>query len=180
MSEETPLKENELPRPATVSVPPEIPPAAPATRAITMADIQPDADGKIDWWKPSFADVWKYLPWRFAWALIVLAALAVGTLALMAFGYFGGLFRLVIEMWWQLAGLLLAIVAAGAAVAKKTIYQSRTTPFCIHCGYGLEGLADHYRCPECGRPYSYALIEDYRRDPTWFVLRWKRLKGWVK
>ena len=51
---------------------------------------------------------------------------------------------------------------------RKAIHSLAQEPFCIHCGYDLTGLPDHHTCPECGRPYTFATINEYRRDPHWF------------
>jgi hypothetical protein len=147
-----------------------------ARRLATLADIEPDGDGKIDWWKPGWGDVWKHLPWTYGWAAVVLVVLVGAFFALMFIGYVRDLFWSGLD-FWRMAGLLIAVLAAGSTVAIKKVLGKRTGPFCIHCGYALDGLPDHYNCPECGRPYSFALIEDYRRDPAWFILRWKKFKS---
>src|SRR5262249_31891301 len=51
--------------------------------------------------------------------------------------------------------------------------RARAEPFCIFCGYSLQGLPERYRCPECERAYTPEMIADYRRDPEWFRQRWK-------
>ncbi len=87
---------------------------------------------------------------------------------------------LVIVAWPFAAGWLakpaLLLIAAGISIGGyvlKRAVQARKEPFCIFCGYNLTGLPDAYRCPECGRPYTWAEIEEYRRDPQWFIERWK-------
>jgi len=73
------------------------------------------------------------------------------------------------------AKLLVFVVAVALSLAGYVIRRAanvRREPFCIHCGYNLTGLPDHYRCPECGRPYSWRVIAEYRRDPQWFIERW--------
>jgi hypothetical protein len=95
--------------------------------------------------------------------LVVLTALALMV------GHFAAIW------WW---GFKLWTVVIGAAIglagrALKLAMKTRREPFCIHCGYSLRGLPDHHICPECGRPFSFELIEEYRQDPVWFVERWK-------
>ena len=51
-----------------------------------------------------------------------------------------------------------------AGYGLRRAAQARREPFCIFCGYNLTGLPDHYRCPECGRPYTWQMIEEYRAD----------------
>jgi hypothetical protein len=72
---------------------------------------------------------------------------------------------------------LLSLPIAWAAYAVASAVRARKDPFCIHCGYELTGLPDHHHCPECGLPYDWASIEEYRRDPKWFIYRWRELKN---
>jgi len=66
-----------------------------------------------------------------------------------------------------------AIAIALAGYVIRRAIQARKEPFCIFCGYNLTGLPDGHRCPECGRSISWAVIAEYRRDPQWFIERWK-------
>jgi hypothetical protein len=66
----------------------------------------------------------------------------------------------------SLPAILLGDLMRRAAAARKE-------PFCIHCGYELTGLPDRGRCPECGSGYTRELIDEYRRDPAWFIQRLK-------
>ena len=76
---------------------------------------------------------------------------------------------------WLLKPAILLIAAAisGVGYILNRAIRTRREPFCIYCGYNLTGLPDAYRCPECGRPYTWEEIEEYRRDPPWFIERWK-------
>jgi len=79
-------------------------------------------------------------------------------------------------LFWGGGKLLLLSVGGAigmAGTAIRAVVRQRKEPFCIHCGYTLLGLPDHHICPECGRPYSLRLIDEYRRDPHWFVQRYK-------
>jgi hypothetical protein len=69
--------------------------------------------------------------------------------------------------------LALAALAVWAWQLLNKGVRARTDLFCVHCGYSLEGLPDHHRCPECGRPYHFWVVEEYKRDPDWFIMRWK-------
>lgn len=77
-------------------------------------------------------------------------------------------------LWMGGAKLVMFAVAvsiSSAAYAIRRTVQGRRDAFCIHCGYSLRGLPDHHVCPECGRPFSLRLIDEYRRDPDWFIAR---------
>src|SRR5687767_7026782 len=127
--------------------------------------------GDVPWWTPSWRDTARHLGWR--WLLAVPAAvIGLLLLATLFTGY--ALFPL-----WLLGAKVVIILLAIPLVLllemwRKAIH-ARSDPFCIHCGYDLLGLPDHHRCPECGRNYSFALIEEYRRDPHWFKQRYKLL-----
>jgi hypothetical protein len=79
-------------------------------------------------------------------------------------------------LWWKLLVVAVALPLSAAVTAARRALQRRTEPFCIHCGYGLTGLPDGQRCPECGVVFSLAEIDDYRRDPHWYIQR-QRLKA---
>ena len=69
--------------------------------------------------------------------------------------------------------ILVALPTIAAMNAAAHAIRNRKEPFCIHCGYDLTGLPDNHICPECGRQFSHRLIEEYRRDPNWFIERYK-------
>lgn len=126
-------------------------------------------DGDVRWWKPTWRNAWRYLGWRwvlFLPALAVLCAMAAVVIEprLIQYVWFIG-FKLLIIL------LCLPFIAAGYAM--KSGVQARKEPFCIHCGYDLSGLPDNHRCPECGVPYDFKAIDEYRRDPDWFIQRYK-------
>lgn len=150
----------------------QIPPAIHAT----PADVRPGPDDEIRWWKPGWHDVAEYVGWR--WWLIVPA---IGCIALILFSWMSG---------WNgpfpmprnpgtVAVEAKVGLFAGALALSCVLYvtrravRARSEPFCIFCGYNLSNLPDDYRCPECGRPYTWKLIDEYRRDPHWFIERWK-------
>ena len=88
--------------------------------------------------------------------------------------------RYVGAFWWLgLKGILwaLAIPVALLADVVRRVTSARTEPFCIHCGYALHGLPERGICPECGSGYSRQIIEEYRRDPNWFIQRYKAQKN---
>ncbi len=122
----------------------------------------------ITWWRPGWRDVAASLGW--AWCLLIIAtallALAAAALLVVAGLTFSGL---LFKPLLLLGGGAVALI--GYMIRKGT--QARQEPFCIFCGYCLTGLSDNYRCPECGRPYTFRQIDEYRRDPQWFIERWK-------
>ena len=75
---------------------------------------------------------------------------------------------------WIVMLAALPVVAAGNVIRKAA--ANRKEPFCIHCGYTLTGLPEQGICPECGSTYSRQLIQEYRRDPQWFIKRYKAQK----
>ena len=119
-------------------------------------------------WKPDLTDAIKHLGWR--WIMFIPALgvlLAIVTLPMYGFTpvlFVGGGKLLIFCVG-------LAVTTAGTAV--KSAMNERTDPFCIHCGYDLVGLPDHHNCPECGRPFSLQLVNEYRRDPAWFIQRYQ-------
>lgn len=123
----------------------------------------------VRWWKPTWRDSCRYLGWR--WVLF-LPALAVSCLFI-AMVAEPGLFRFLWIVGPKLMIMLLCLPFIAAGYALKRGVQARTEPFCIHCGYDLSGLPDHHTCPECGLPYDFQAIEEYRRDPDWFIQRYR-------
>jgi len=124
----------------------------------------------ITWWKPGFFETARLMGWRWVLVLpmvglIVILALAPMDPVIWQMMWVGGIKLLVIIV-------SLPFILAGQAFSKAV--KMRGEPFCIHCGYDLVGLPDNHRCPECGRPYRFAMIDEYRRDPEAFIQRWKR------
>jgi len=116
----------------------------------------------------------KHLGWR--WIYAIPAGLVL--IGLFLLPLYPGFIQLAVILWKPLI-LIVALPTAAALRSVKTIVQHRKDPFCIHCGYTLVGLPDGHRCPECGRQFSLATIEEYRRDPHWFVKRWKMLHSGI-
>jgi hypothetical protein len=139
-------------------------------------DVSPGPAADDLWWKPGWPDIIRSVGWH--WILVLPAA---GVIALCVMGFFRphylGLF------WWLgFKGLVWALaipVMLLADVARRAT-GARKEPFCIHCGYTLTGLPNQGLCPECGSVYSPAMIDEYRRDPKWFIQRFKAQKNLPK
>lgn len=151
----------------------------PAARAPLHEQVPPEPVGSpaylrgrgsdVRWWKPTWRDSWRYLGWR--WVLFLPAAAVLCLLVATVLE-----FRMTQFVWMlgpKLLIMILALPFMAAGYALKQGVAARTEPFCIHCGYDLSGLPDHHTCPECGVPYDFKAIEEYRRDPDWFIQRYK-------
>jgi hypothetical protein len=126
----------------------------------------------LPWYKPSLAETAKLLGWR--WGYFVPPAGLV--LLVVAIPWHPFLIQLLIG-WFKLWIIIVALPVVAFINAARHATRNRRDPFCIHCGYSLIGLQDDYRCPECGRPYNFRLIEEYRRDPAFFIARREALRS---
>lgn len=121
------------------------------------------------WYLPGYAQTAKLLGWRWVF-LLPLAALVFVVLMIPLHPWLLN----VLLASWKLVIIAVAVPIGILGKQARNAIRARTDPFCIHCGYGLTGLPDHHACPECGRPYSLAMVEEYRRDPHWFIERYRR------
>lgn len=134
----------------------------------TPSDVPPQLDEELTWWRPTWQDAAAHLGWRCLYLLPAGLLLAV----FVAAAFLAGLRGLLIVLGFKLLLLVIAIAASLAGIGIRAAAKARTEPFCIHCGYNLTGLPDAYRCPECGRSYTWPAINEYRRDPQWFIERY--------
>lgn len=121
-------------------------------------------------WTPGWGEGFRQLGWR--WVFFMPALLAIA-------GSIASFFlprQFLANIWWLgpkafIWALMLPVTQLKHVMHAKL--QERKDRFCIHCGYGLTSLPDNYNCPECGRHYTWAMIDEYRRDPESFVRRWR-------
>jgi hypothetical protein len=120
------------------------------------------------WYRPSWRDGLRYVGyrWIFLTPVAVLVVLAVATI------WHPSLATWLLRFGYKLITVVAGVTAWLFSHVVRQAAQGRKEPFCIFCGYNLTGLPDNYRCPECGRPYTWAMIAEYRRDPQWFIERW--------
>jgi hypothetical protein len=152
-------------RPAVVPLP--IP--APALRGFASPQqLRPRDRNDIRWYKPSFFDALWSMGWRLVFFLPALLLFA----SVLAMPWHVWAIQFLV-IWWKLALVALVLPSMYAVkLAMETVCQ-RKGPFCIHCGYDLSGLPDDHTCPECGEYYNFAVIEEYKRDPAWFIQRYR-------
>jgi len=141
----------------------------PPTMHASAAEIPPLGEDEPPWWRPDWRDAARHVGYR--WIYLLPAVLCLVLLMAAPF------VRIAREALLVL-GFKLVLFSGGVAVALAAFVvgravRARQEPFCIHCGYNLSGLPDQHRCPECGRPYSWRVIAEYRRDPEWFIARWR-------
>lgn len=134
------------------------------------SDIRLESDQEPTWWQPGWDDVKAHVGWR--WVLLAPAGLCV---LLIVGGWFYPAFAgVAMALGVKLTLVVLAFSVSLVGYVTRAALNASKEPFCIYCGYNLTGLPDDYRCPECGRPYTHRLIEEYRKDPHWFIERWKQ------
>ena len=141
-----------------------VPPASIAS----PSELRPRDPGDVRWYKPTIGETLTLMGWRWIYFLPAVALVLI-LIFVPTFVWLGPLFVLY-------GKLLLIAVALPIGAFIKTARHSlrmRSEPFCIHCGYELTNLPDNYTCPECGETYTHRVIEEYRRDPDWFIQRYK-------
>ena len=143
----------------------------PPTSVASPSELRPRNAGELRWYKPTLAETIQLMGWRCIYFAPAVVLLALGAISLRYIWLLP-----LLAVWWKL--LLVAVVLPGSYAVKSAahIIRQRKDPFCIHCGYDLSGLADNHSCPECGERYTFRAVEEYRRDPAWFIHRYE-MKG---
>jgi len=142
----------------------------PPTSVASPSQMRLDPNERdVPWYKPTFAESARLFGWRWIYFLPIFAVLALIVWVTMR----PSMIQFALA-WWKLEVFAIALPVTLAISASKNIIAQRKEPFCIHCGYDLTGLADNHNCPECGRSFSFAIIDEYRRDPHWFIERYKK------
>jgi hypothetical protein len=130
--------------------------------------LRPRNPHDIRWYKPSLTESLQRMGWRLIYFLP-----AAGLLALLVMMPFHLWAIQLFVIGWKLVLLAVVLPSMVAVRSATQVLKQRKEPFCIHCGYDLSGLPDDHTCPECGEYYNFAVIEEYKRDPDWFIQRYR-------
>jgi hypothetical protein len=154
----------------TDQTPPPIPPTLPSAALQPLASphqLRPRDPKDIRWYKPGFFDTLSTMGWRLIFFLPAVVMLGL----VLAMPWHAWALQLWI-VWWKIALVAVVIPSSYALKLAMESLKQRKEPFCIHCGYDLSGLPNDHTCPECGEYYNFAVIEEYKRDPDWFIRRY--------
>jgi hypothetical protein len=122
------------------------------------------------WYKPDWAETARLLGWRWVYCLplvlliVMLVMIPALTIPILIYG-------------WKLIALAVVLPLTAFGAAARKVVRNRKDPFCIHCGYSLVGLPDGHRCPECGQKFLLRVIDEYRRDPDFFIERHRKARS---
>src|SRR5262245_33824558 len=144
----------------------------PPPSVASPSDLRPRDAANVRWYRPTFAQAAWLLGWR--WVYFVPAGLL---LLLVAFASWHVWLLQLVLLWWKVMVIVVILPTTYAINLARPALRSRQEPFCIHCGYDLTGLGDNHVCPECGEPYTFRVIEEYKRDPEWFIKRYQMQQG---
>lgn len=138
------------------------------------ADLRhPASSEDVPFWKPARGDVIRQMGWRWIFLLPLLGLIALA----FSIPWRPSLLQFILVGGGKITFIIVGGAIGLAGTSVRAVVRQRADPFCIHCGYDLIGLPDNHTCPECGRPYSLRLIDEYRRDPHWFIQRYKARGG---
>lgn len=142
---------------------------APPTHA-SPADMRPRDGSEMRWYLPDWSTRLRLMGWRNLLFLPLLALIAAFILS----PWWPAAMLNILLGWWKVWVIAVAVPLAAFVAAARNALRLRTDPFCIHCGYSVTGLPDGHNCPECGEPFDLKVIEEYRRDPHWFIERFNK------
>lgn len=153
--------------------------ASPADMAPPPLDaLSPDFltvfDSGTPWWRPGLSDIARTIGWR--WVVVLPLAAFIVAAPFMMFMMPGRLSGQLLSTEIKVLTLAIGGIVSIVIWAIKNVVKARKDDFCIHCGYSVVGLGEEGQCPECGRHFSLLLIHEYRKDPHFFVDRWRALK----
>ena len=159
----------DVPPPPDVPAPAGAPPVYGAPLHASPEDVQFAPGEPERWYLPDWGETIKLLGWRVVLFIPALGlVLLVLAMPLRPWAVLQWLLN-----WWRVWVFAVVVPTLIAIDRVKNAIRSRPDPFCIHCGYGLTGLPPEHTCPECGARYTPALIEEYKRDPHWFIQRYR-------
>jgi hypothetical protein len=140
----------------------------------SLPDLLGIAGKDVIFWRPTIMDIMRSLGWGWLLMLPALTLIFSPLLVLLFWGAQSPFLAMSIGMWklWILA---LGVVISLIAWSMRRAVKGRNKPFCIHCGYDLDSAPREGICPECGRRYVPDLWQEYRKDPAFFVRRYRQL-----
>jgi hypothetical protein len=131
-------------------------------------------DPETPWWRPGAADIAKTIGWR--WVIVLPLTALVIALPMLAVMAPTRVQPQLISSEIKILSLSIGGVVSIVMWAIRNVVKERKDEFCIHCGYCVEGLGESGQCPECGRSFHLKLIAEYKKDPHFFVDRWRALR----
>ena len=137
----------------------------------TPSDVPGAYDPNLPFWLPSWEESARFMGWR--WAIVALIAALLILAGWLVFVWRGILSVGFVGVGFKIGGLIVALAVSVVAYLRKSAARFRTDPFCIHCGYSLAGHKDGDICPECGRKSNFTVSREYKRDPEWFIKRYR-------
>jgi hypothetical protein len=142
---------------------------SPPTDALMPEHLSMIENG-VPFWRPDAWYIARSIGWW--WALALPAVAVILAIPFLAFSR-GTQFMALIGWEMKLLVFVCGFVVTLVLRAASRGVQRRKDDFCIHCGYTVEGLGPSGQCPECGRHFTLAVVQEYRKDPHFFIERYK-------